>query len=112
MSPETALAIARERLPTLYGNGILPKRAVGVPVDLDDLAAALAFLSRCRKTKVPTVHSFDLRRAVGVQLGAVIAAATALGFDVRNWMGVTEFGVHAVIGVDQDDVARVAQSVH
>ena len=113
-----ALAIARERFPNLCAGGILPKRAIGEPVDLDDIAAALTFLDRCRRTKVPRVHSFDLRRLIsnwnhgsnltvaGVQLGAVIAAAVALGFEVQNWHGVTCYAPHAMIGVSRVDTQR------
>jgi hypothetical protein len=111
-----ALAIAREHFPNLCAGGILPRHAVGEPVDLDHIAVALTFLDRCRRTKVPRVHSFDLRRLIsnwnhgsnltiaGVQLGAVIAAAVALGFEVQNWHGVTCYAPHAVIGVNRLDV--------
>jgi hypothetical protein len=103
-----ALIIARERFSNLSCGGILPKRALGEPVDLDDIDVALAFLAQCRKTKVPSCHSFDLRRAVDVQLGAVIAAATALGFDVHSWLDITTFVPHCMTNVDPDDVRRVA----
>lgn len=101
-----ALAIARERFPNLCAGGILPRHAVGEPVDLDHIAVALTFLDRCRRTKIPRVHSFDLRRLIDVQLGAVIAAAAALGFDVHSWHGVTCYAPHAMIGVDRLDVRR------
>jgi hypothetical protein len=109
ISPAQALVIARERFGNLCGGGILPKHATGVPVDLADIARALAFLSRCGKTAVPTVHSFDLRRMIDVQLGAVICAATALGFATHSWLDITEFAPHAMVAVDAADVARVAR---
>jgi hypothetical protein len=101
-----ALAIARELLPNLCAGGILPRHAVGEPVDLHDIEIALTFLDRCRRTKVPHVHSFDLRRLIDVQLGAVIAAAVALGFEVQNWHGVTCYAPHAMIGVNRCDLRR------
>jgi hypothetical protein len=104
-----ALMLARERFPNLCANGILGRKFTGPPVDPGHVTTALAFLSQCRKTKIPTVHSFDLRREIGdVSLGAVIAAATALNFDVRSWYGPTAFPPHALIGVSQRDVRRVA----
>jgi hypothetical protein len=109
LTAEEALEIARERFPNLSCQGILPKRAVGDPVDLADIEVALKFLSQCRRTAIPKFHSFDLRRMIGdVQIGAVIAAAVALGFDVRAWYGTAEFLPHAVIGVNANDVRRVA----
>jgi hypothetical protein len=119
ITADEALMFARERFSNLCCGGILPRKAVGMPVDLDDIEIALAFLSQCRPTKVPTVHSFDLRRAIGrqlgdvqlgdVQLGAVIAAATALGFGVHSWHGISTYVPHALIGVNVDDVRRVAE---
>ena len=111
-----ALTIAREYFPNLCAGGILPRHAIGEPVDLDHIAVALTFLDRCRRTKVPTVHSFDLRRLIsdhgsnltvaGVQLGAVIAAAVALGLEEHSWHGVTCYAPHAEIGVNQSDIRR------
>jgi hypothetical protein len=104
-----AVAIARTRFANLCGEGILPRNVVGTPFDLDDVEAALAFLSQCRKTEAPTIHSVDLRRAIGGQLGATIAAASALGFGVYNWYGTMMFGAHAKIGVNRFDVRRVTK---
>jgi hypothetical protein len=111
LSGREALEIARERFPNLCCGGILPRKAIGrEPVDLADIEIALLFLGQCRKTKTPTVHSFDLRRAIpgDVQLGAVIAAAAALGFPIHSWFGITTFAPHAMIAVNQSDVRRVA----
>jgi hypothetical protein len=112
LSGREALEIARERFPNLCCGGILPRKAIGEPVDLDDIEVALEFLSQCRRTLVPRYHTFDLRRAIpgDVRLGAVICAATALGFDVRRFYGNVEFGVHAMIAVNANDVKRVAGS--
>jgi hypothetical protein len=112
MDAESALALARERFPNLAANGILGKGCAGPPIDLDHVSKALAFLSWCRKSRKPAVHSFDLRRAVGgVSVGAMICAAHAAGFDVRGWMGTRTFVPHAMIGVDPDDVARCGGSI-
>jgi hypothetical protein len=61
-----------------------------------------------------TVHTVDLRRAIpgDVQLGAVIAAATALGFGVHSWFGVTTFAPHALIAINQSDVRRQMTKYH
>jgi hypothetical protein len=109
LSPEVALQIARERFPNLSSGGILPKLVAGMPVNLSDLADALAFLAQCRKTDRPTemMHSFDLRRAVDVSVGALIAAATALKFEIHSWFGVTGYAPHAMIAVNAADVVRV-----
>jgi hypothetical protein len=64
-----------------------------LPVSLDHIEIAL---SECRRTKAPAAHSFDLRRLIGVQLGAVIAEATALGFDVRSRYGVNYYAAKRV----------------
>jgi hypothetical protein len=110
LSGREALEIARERFPNLCCAGILPRKDIGEPVDLDDIEVALVALAQCRKTKAPTVHSYDLRRAIpgDVQLGAVIAASVALGFGVHSWFGVTTFAPHAMIAVNQSDVRRLA----
>ena len=110
LSAAGALEIARERFPNLCCGGILSRKAVGEPVDLDDIEIALVALSQCRKTIAPTVHSYDLRRAIpsDLQLGAVIAGATALGFGVHSWFGVTTFAPHALIAVNKSDITRVA----
>jgi hypothetical protein len=109
ISAEMALTIARQRFPNLCSAGILGKRATGAPIDLAHVTIALAFLSQCRKSKVPNCHSFDLRRAIGnVSLGSVIAAAVALGFPLVSWAGVTSFAPHAMIGVNSADVAQIA----
>jgi hypothetical protein len=107
ITAERALVIARQRFPTLAANGILGRRTTGPPIDPEHVAMALAFLARCRKSKFENCHSFDLRRAIGgVSVGAVIAAAHALGFDVRGWIGTREFFPGAIIGVNAADVAR------
>jgi hypothetical protein len=112
ITADQALEIARERYSNLCSEGILSRKAIGTPVDLNDLEIALAFFRKCRPTKVPNMHSFDLRLLIGgrISVGALIAAAVALGFDVRSWYGVMEFGVHAMIAVRQIDVRRVAES--
>ena len=99
-------AVTPARFHNLRANGILPRSATGLPIDPVDIAKAAAFLSRCRKTKRPNIHSFDLRRAIGVSLGAVIAAAVALGFEVRGWYGIMEFYPHAMLGVNRRDIRK------
>jgi hypothetical protein len=124
-----AVAIARKRFANLCGEGILSRHGlapfpwnhgkhhsaaaacpmvVGTPIDLDDVEAALAFLRQCRKTEVAIVNGFELRSAIGGQLGATFAAASALGFDVCNYYGGLSFGAHARIAVNRVDVRRVA----
>jgi hypothetical protein len=113
LTSEQALDLARERFPNLCCQGILPRKAIGTKVDLDDIDVALAFLEQCRPTKNPTVHSFDLRRTIkgDVQLGAVIAAAVALGFGTHSWFDITCYAPHALIAVNQNDVGRVARAL-
>jgi len=106
-----ALEIARRRFPNLCSGGILGRRAIGQPVDLEHVSTALAFLSRCRQTKAPNCHSFDLRRQIGgVTLGSVICAAVALDLSVDTWQGTVDFLPHCLIGVDARDVERMANS--
>jgi hypothetical protein len=107
ISAEMALTIARERFSNLAANGILGKRATGAPIDPAHVTIALAFLSQCRKSKVPAVHSHDLCGEIGVSVGALICAAHALGFDVRSWMGTREFMPGAMIGVNSNVVRLI-----
>jgi hypothetical protein len=109
ITAEQALVIARERFLNLSCQGILPCKAVGTPVDLADIDAALAFLSQCRRTRIPAMHTFDLRRVIDAQVGAVITAAIALGFDTHSWYKITTFAPHALIAVNERDVRRVAK---
>jgi hypothetical protein len=104
LSPEAALAIARDRFYNLCSTGILGRKFAGPLVDLADLDKALAFLRQCRKTKKPNTHSADLACEIGVSVGAVIAAATALNFTVQSWM----FVPNAMIGVNRVDVRKHA----
>jgi hypothetical protein len=109
ISAEQALVIARERFGNLAATGILGSKHSGPAIDPAHVEIALAFLSQCRKTKIPNCHSFDLRRAIGdVSVGSVIAAAVGLEFTVVSWAGVTSFAPHAMIGVNAADVAQIA----
>jgi hypothetical protein len=109
ISAEAALAIARERFSNLGSAGILgSKKPAGTTIDLAHVERALAFLARCRKSKIPNVHSHDLRAAIGgVSQGAVIVAAHALGFPVHSWLGTRTFAPGALIGVNATDVRRI-----
>jgi hypothetical protein len=108
VTAEQALAIANERFPNLTANGILGTKRTGPPIDPAHVTIALRFLMRCRKSKVPAVHSHDLCGEIGVSVGAVICAAHALGFDVRGWMGTRQFFPGAMVGVNARDVRRLA----
>jgi hypothetical protein len=111
MTPQQALVIARKRFSNLTATGILGSKHSGPPIDLNHVVIALKFLAQCRKTKVPAVHSFDLRQAIGgVSVGATIAAAIALGFSVQSWRGSMVFAPHAMIGVNAKDIWRLADS--
>jgi hypothetical protein len=111
LSVSQALVIARERFGNLCATGILGRRFLAKPIDEREVAIALAFLQKCRKTKTPRLHTLDLVHAIGqgVSVGAVIAAAVGLGFDVRAWYGVTTFVPHAMIGVNASDMRRVSR---
>jgi hypothetical protein len=109
ITAEQALVIARERFLNLSCGGILPRKAVGTLVDLDEIDVALTYLAQCRRTRIPAMHTFDLRRAIDVQLGAVIAAATALGFPTHSWHDITCYAPHALIAVNESDVRRVTK---
>jgi hypothetical protein len=108
VTAEQALVIARKRFPNLAATGILGTKRIGPPIDLNHVEIALRFLMRCRKSKVPAVHSHDLCGEIGVSVGAVICAAHALGFDVRGWMGTRQFFPGAMVGVNARDVRRLA----
>jgi hypothetical protein len=108
LSSEAALAVARDRFQNLCSTGILGRKFTGPAVDLADLAKALAFLRQCRKTKQPTVHTVDLVAAIGVSLGAVIAAATALGFGVHSFYGPLIYAPNALVAVSRVDVRKLA----
>lgn len=108
MTPVQAMVIARQRFPNLASTGILERRSTGPPIDPAHVTIALRFLMRCRKSKVPAVHSHDLCGEIGVSVGAVICAAHALGFDVRGWMGTRQFFPGAMVGVNARDVRRLA----
>jgi hypothetical protein len=111
MTPVQAMVIARQRFPNLASTGILERRSTGPPIDPAHVTIALRFLMRCRKSKIPAVHSFDLREQIGnVSAGAVIAASVALGFEVHSWVGVTDFAPHAMIGVNARDVGKLANT--
>jgi hypothetical protein len=96
----------RDRFPNLCEGGILGRRHTGQPINPADVAVALAFLGRCRRTKRPNTHTADLQRHVGVGPGAIIAAGVCLNFEVRGWYGIREFYPHAVMGVNRFDVRR------
>jgi hypothetical protein len=113
ISAEQALALSRDRFPNLASTGILGRSSMGPPIDPDHVTIALMFLAWCRKTKIPRMHSSDLRRRIGdVSLGAVIAAAVGLNFEVRSWSGVTDYAPHALMNVNPSDVRRMADSDH
>jgi hypothetical protein len=101
ISAGEALALAYERFPNLTAAGSLGAKQSGQPIEPAHVEIAIKFLSGCRRTKKPAVHSHDLRRAIGkgVSQGAVIAAAIALGFDARSWMGTQMFVPGAMINV-------------
>jgi hypothetical protein len=99
---QEALATARERFPNLSSNGILGRKFTGPPICLTDIDKALTFLRGCRRTIKPNIHSVDLACDIGVSIGAVIAAATALNFTVQSWM----FVPNAMIGVNKFDLRQ------
>jgi hypothetical protein len=108
ITADHALAIARERFKNLRATGILGSKHTGPPINPDHVTIALAFLSRCRKTRKPTVHSHDLRAAIGngVSLGAVIVAAVALEFDVHSWLGSRTYVPGVMTNADARRVER------
>jgi hypothetical protein len=108
LSGAQALEIARARFPYLGAGGFLPRKVAPQPIDPGEIETAMMFLRQCRRTKTPRVHSHDLRRLIGVRLGAVIAAATALGFGVHSWFGTKTFAPHVLIAVNGADAARIA----
>jgi hypothetical protein len=89
----------------------LGSKHTGPAIDPAHVEIAMAFLSQCRKTKIPNCHSFDLRRAIGdVSLGSVIAAAVGLEFTVVSWAGVTSYAPHAMIAMNSRDVGKMANT--
>jgi hypothetical protein len=112
MDGAQALLIARERFPNLCCSGILSRKAVGKPVDIGDVEIALMILRQCRPAKAPGMHTFDMRKLINVQHGALIAAATALGFDVHSCYGTRTYAPHALISINQGDVRRQMTNYH
>jgi hypothetical protein len=111
ISAAQALALALQRFPQLAATGILGANQTGPPIDPAHVEQALTFLAGCRKSKIPSVHSHDLRQKIeNVSLGATIAACVGLGFEVCSWAGVTDFAPHAMIGVNSTDVARLGRA--
>jgi hypothetical protein len=111
ISAGEALALAHERFPNLAAAGILGAKQSGQPIDPAHVTRALAFMAQCRKSKVPAVHSHDLRQAIGnVSLGATIAASVGLGFALNPWRGVTSYEPHALIGVNASDVREIGST--
>jgi hypothetical protein len=104
------IALARVRFSNLRATGILPPSATGPAIDPGDLEAALAFLSRCRRNKRPSIFTYDLQRHVSrwagrqVSTGAIIAAAVALDFQVHGWYGVRAFHPNALTNVGRFDL--------
>jgi hypothetical protein len=112
VTPETAIAAARrDRFPNLCSTGILGTRYTGQPINPDHVATALAFLGRCRRTKRPNFHTYDLQRHIGVGVGAIIAAGVGLGFEVRGLYGGRMFYPHALMGVNKSDVGKLSGRV-
>jgi hypothetical protein len=104
VSAQKAIVMARLRFANLTATGILGAKQTGPPIDPAHVNQALAFLAGCRPSKIPNVHSFDLRQAIGgVSVGAVIAAAVALGFIVVSWSGVVDYSPHVMIGINGRD---------
>jgi hypothetical protein len=109
LTAQEALANAGERFGNLSSIGIRgSKQPAGPPILIGDIDRAMAFLRQCRKTKQPTVHTVDLVDAIGTSLGAVIVAATALGFGVHSFYGPLIYAPHALIAVSKVDVRRLA----
>ena len=110
-----ALAAARECYPNLRATGIMGRTKGGPPIRFDDVTAALAFLRRCRRTKDAFIHTIDLERHVSrwahrpVSIGAIIAAAVALKFDVRGWRGVTAYHPHAMVNANKSDISKLTE---
>jgi hypothetical protein len=109
LTAQEALAIAGDRFGNLSSIGIRgSKQPAGPPIDLADIDRAMAFLRQCRKTKQPNTHTVDLVAAIGASLGAVIAAATALGFGVHSFYGPLIYAPNALVAVSKVDVRRLA----
>ena len=106
---------ALARYPNLCAQGILSKREKGEPVDPADIAVALSFLARCRRTKRPAAHTVDLRRHISrwagrpISTGAVIAGAVGAGFEAHGWYGVMEYYPNALVNVRIRDVKAAVE---
>lgn len=108
------IADARRRFRYLSADGLTPRPVKGGPVPKEiapgDIAVALQFLAHCRHSKKPGVHTADIQVAVWrrfsreISIGAVIAAALALSFDVQSTFGCRGFHPHALISVRRYDV--------
>jgi hypothetical protein len=106
-------ALAHVRFPNLCASGILGRSATGPRTDAADIEVALAFLGHCRRNQRPNVFTADLQRHVSrwagraVSVGAIIAAAVSLNFEVRGWYGVRAFYPHALLNVNQRDIRKL-----
>jgi len=111
-----ALAAARDCYPNLRAAGIMGRAKGGPLIRFDDVTAALAFLRRCRRTKHAFIHTVDLEWHVSrwarrpVSVGAIIAAAVGLRFEVRGWRGCTAFYPHAMINANKTDISKLAEA--
>jgi hypothetical protein len=99
ITPNEAIALAGKRFYNLCSEGIKPRKFQGTPIDPEDVATAMAFLARCRKTRKATTHTCDLVPLIGVPLGAIIAGAVGLGFEVVAWRGIRVFEPGAMMNV-------------
>ena len=117
---QEAIEVAKKKLPTLCGPGIMHPRATVecFEFDLEGVETALAFLRNCRNKKNPPIISYALAlyaerwgcangydRCI-VANGELIAAASYLNFDItleRNSPNVW-------IGISRTDVQRLQRS--
>jgi hypothetical protein len=111
-----AIAVARTLFTKLCADGTMPKFGVPVPVDPDQVDAAMRYLVNVKPTKKPTAFSDDLAsnisQSVGRKIsnGALIAASVTLGLTVRTWYGVQVLAPDALIGVSRRAVCKPVRS--
>jgi hypothetical protein len=118
IDPATAIALAKEKFPDLSASGLNTTDVD--PVDVDQVATAIAYLRNLRPTKTTTRGSYGLKHSAErwgranrmepyVTNGALIAAAVALGFVVKRQDGRNN--PNADIGVNINDRLQVDQEI-
>jgi hypothetical protein len=109
------IALAKARFPRLSGNGLYPG-GIPQPIQPDQIAVALEFLSRQTPTKTPRISSYALKHCAEhwagryISNGSLITAAVQLGLVVRSYPPWWIMNPNVQIGVSRRDVRKTARA--